>query len=62
VSVGIRHIPIVTVLGAGATRYHDEVLAKYPPKVKVGFAGNSGGLQDRDAAVIYALISSDSGG
>lgn len=39
VSVGTRHVPLVTILGAEAGRYQ-EVLAKYPPRIKVGFGGN----------------------
>ena len=39
VSGGIRHIPMIVVLGAEATRYQ-EVLKKYPTKVKVGFGAN----------------------
>jgi arylsulfatase A-like enzyme len=39
VNSGIRHIPMAVVLGAEAARYQ-EVLKKYPPKVKVGFGGN----------------------
>src|SRR5262249_45465015 len=39
VSVGVRHIPITVPVMAEATRYR-EVLKKYPPKFKVGFAGN----------------------
>jgi arylsulfatase len=39
VSVGIRHIPITVPLLAEAARYR-EVLKNYPPKFKVGFAGN----------------------
>jgi arylsulfatase len=39
VSVGVRHIPITVPLMAEAGRYR-EVLKKYPPNFKVGFAGN----------------------
>jgi len=39
VSVGVRHIPMCVPLIAETGRYF-EVLKKYPPKVKVGFAGN----------------------
>jgi arylsulfatase len=39
VSVGVRHIPITVPLIGEYARYR-EVLKKYPPKVKVGFAGN----------------------
>jgi arylsulfatase len=39
VSVGVRHIPVAVPLIAEAARYR-EVLKNYPPKFKVGFAGN----------------------
>ena len=39
VNSGIRHIPMMVPLGAEATRYQ-EVLKKYPPKIKIGFDGN----------------------
>jgi arylsulfatase len=39
ISVGVRHIPITVPVMAEAGRYR-EVLKKYPPKFKVGFAGN----------------------
>jgi arylsulfatase len=39
VSVGVRHIPVTVPLIAETARYF-EVLKKYPPKVKVGFASN----------------------
>jgi arylsulfatase len=39
VSVGVRHIPITVPLIAEYSRYR-EVLKKYPPNVKIGFAGN----------------------
>ena len=39
VSCGIRHIPLVTILGAEMARYQ-EVMTKYPPKIKVSFGGN----------------------
>ena len=38
-SIGVRHIPMAVPLMAEAGRYF-EVLKKYPPKFKVGFAGN----------------------
>ena len=38
-SVGIRHIPMMVPVMHEAGRYF-EVLKKYPPKFKVGFAGN----------------------
>jgi arylsulfatase len=39
VNSGIRHIPMGVVLGQEANRYQ-EVLKKFPPKVKVGFGAN----------------------
>jgi hypothetical protein len=39
VSVGVRHIPVTVPLIAETARYF-EVLKKYPPNFKVGFAGN----------------------
>lgn len=39
ISVGIRHIPITIPLLAEGTRYA-EVLKRFPPKIKIGFAGN----------------------
>jgi arylsulfatase A-like enzyme len=39
ISVGIRHIPMVTLIGAEINRY-EEVLTKFPPRMKVGFGGN----------------------
>ena len=39
ISVGIRHIPLVVLLGAEMKRYQN-VLEKYPPQVKVSFGGN----------------------
>jgi len=39
VSIGIRHVPMVTIVGAEATRY-EQVLAKYPPQIKVRYSGN----------------------
>ncbi|MEX2114851.1 MAG: sulfatase-like hydrolase/transferase [Pirellulales bacterium] len=39
ISVGIRHIPITIPLMTEGTRYA-EVLKKYPPRIKIGFAGN----------------------
>jgi arylsulfatase len=39
VSVGVRHIPITVPVMGEAARYR-EVLKNYPPKFKVGFAGN----------------------
>jgi arylsulfatase len=38
-SIGIRHIPITVPLIGEITRYH-AVLKKYPPQIKIGFAGN----------------------
>ncbi len=38
-SIGVRHIPMLVPTMAEATRYFG-VLKKYPPKFKVGFAGN----------------------
>lgn len=35
VSVGVRHLPVITILGQEAQRY-DNVLVKYPPKTIVG--------------------------
>ena len=39
VSVGVRHIPITIPLATEGTRYA-EVLKKFPPRIKVSFAGN----------------------
>ncbi len=39
VSSGVRHIPLGVVLAAETQRYQ-EVLKKYPPQCKIGFAGN----------------------
>ena len=39
VSVGVRHIPITVPLIAEYGRYR-EVLKRYPPNFKIGFAGN----------------------
>jgi len=39
VSIGVRHIPMTVPLIAETARYF-EVLKKYPPKIKIGFAGN----------------------
>jgi arylsulfatase len=39
VSVGVRHIPITVPLIAETARYR-EVLKRYPPNFKIGFAGN----------------------
>jgi arylsulfatase len=39
VSIGVRHIPMLVPVMAETTRYR-EVLRKYPPKFKIGFAGN----------------------
>ncbi|MEI6633039.1 MAG: hypothetical protein WCP22_04375 [Chlamydiota bacterium] len=38
-NVGIRQIPMAMPILAETARYK-EVLEKYPPRVKVGFAGN----------------------
>ena len=39
VSSGIRHIPMGVLLSAETDRYLG-VLKKYPPQIKIGFAGN----------------------
>jgi arylsulfatase len=39
VSVGVRHIPVTVPLMAETSRYR-EVLKRYPPNFKIGFAGN----------------------
>ena len=39
VNVGIRHIPATVPIGAEADRYLG-VLKKYPPVIKVGYAGD----------------------
>jgi arylsulfatase A-like enzyme len=38
-SIGVRHLPMMIPVMGEATRYF-EVLKKYPPKFKIGFAGN----------------------
>jgi arylsulfatase len=39
VNQGIRHVPMTVVLGGEADRYQ-QVLKKYPPKIKVGYVSN----------------------
>jgi arylsulfatase len=50
VNVGIRHIPMVTSIGAAMEFYMKELI-KYPPRFKVGFASNNPPIYDLAPAV-----------
>ena len=50
VNVGIRHIPMITSVGA-AMEFYMKDLIKYPPRFKVGFASNNPPIYDLVPAV-----------